>query len=101
LIAGVIVLVGVDLGFLEVLLADNGFLSELPVEERDSVLAAFRFCLGGVNGSEEEAGDGELVSVLTGMVRGDRTGEALFSEKPAMGKTTMHGHTLPLEWFVA
>jgi len=41
------------------------------VDDRESVLTAFRFCLGGVNGSEEEVGDGELVSVLTGMVSGN------------------------------
>jgi hypothetical protein len=62
------VLVGVDLSFLEVLLADDGLLSGLLVEDRESVMTAFRFCLGGVNGSENELGDGELVSVLTGMM---------------------------------
>jgi hypothetical protein len=66
LMAGVIVLVGVDLIFLEVLLADDGFFSELLIDENS--VSAFRFCLGGVNGSEEEVGDGELVSVLTGMM---------------------------------
>jgi hypothetical protein len=66
LMAGVIVLVGVDLIFLEVLLAEGDFFSELLIDEYS--VSAFRFRLGGVNGSEEEVGDGELVSVLTGMM---------------------------------
>jgi len=72
LIAGVMVPVaGEDLGFLQVLLADDGFLLKLLVEDGESVLTVFRFCLGGMNGSKEEWGDGELVSVLTGMLRGN------------------------------
>jgi len=72
LIAGVMVPAAEDdLGFLEVLCGDDAFLSKLPVDDRESVLTAFRLCLGGVNGSEEEVGDGELVSVLTGMVSGN------------------------------
>jgi hypothetical protein len=55
-----------DLGFLEVLLAVGDFFSELLIDENS--VSAFRFCLGGVNGSEEELGDGELVSALTGIM---------------------------------
>jgi len=60
-----------DLVFLQVPLADDVFLLELLVEDGESVLTVLRFCLGGVNGSEEELGDGELVSVLTGMLSGN------------------------------
>ena len=60
-----------DLIFLQVPLADDVFLLELLVEDGESVLTVLRFCLGGVNGSEEELGDGELVSVLTGMLSGN------------------------------
>ena len=55
-----------DLGFLEVLLPDGDSFSELLIAENS--VSAFRFCLGGVNGSEEELGDGELVSALTGIM---------------------------------
>jgi len=61
---------GEDLVFLEVPLTDDGFLSGVLLDE-ESISADFRFCLGGVNGSEEELGDGELVSVLTGMLSGN------------------------------
>jgi hypothetical protein len=54
------------LGFLEVLLADGDFFSELLIDENS--VSAFRSCLGGVNGSEEELGDGELISALNGMM---------------------------------
>jgi hypothetical protein len=67
LISGVMIPVAEDdLGFFAVLLADGDFFSELLVDENS--VSAFRFWLGGVNGSEEEVGDGELVSVLTGMM---------------------------------
>lgn len=63
LMAGVIVLVaGEDLGFL----ADNDFFSELVSE--GGLAFAFRFFLGGVNGSDESFGDGEADSDLTGIV---------------------------------
>jgi len=59
-----------DLVFLEVLLADDGFLSGVLLDE-ESISTDFRFCLGGVNGFEEELGDEELVSILTGMSGGN------------------------------
>lgn len=54
--------VGVDLG----LLVDDGFLPEPPVGEGDEDV---RFCLGGVNGSEDSSRLEEAGSDLTGMAR--------------------------------
>jgi hypothetical protein len=50
-------------------MADVGFWSGLLADDSEErVLLVFLFCLGGVNGAEELLGNGELASVLTGIV---------------------------------